>query len=984
MRTVDDGCPSVAELEAFLAGSEPATVGVHLLACQPCRARAERLSDDETLRSWVSALAARPATHGDDQAALARLIHDLSGPGEPESGRLHTIAPPEELGPFTVETELGRGGMGVVYRARDRRTGRLVALKILRPELADGSSRQRFEQEARAAARVEHDHVVRLYDTSDPSEPAPYLVMEYVAGPSLAEELKARGRLNPREAARVIGEAADGLAAAHAAGLVHRDVKPGNILLERATGRARIGDFGLARLAAEAARLTREGVVTGTPAYLSPEQASGDPDAGPASDVYALGVCLYECLAGEPPFRGTPHLVIEQILRDDPRPPRALNDAVPRELETVCLKAMSREPARRYATASDLASDLRRWSAGEPVVARPIGPAVRLWRRARRQPKTAVLILLLCLVTAAGAGGVLWQWQRAEASGRQARASLRRSINAADTYFTKVSESRLLNVPGLQPLRREMLEAARDFYETLLRERPDDVSVRAALAQARHRLAIVYNTLDRPSDAISTLESALAEFDRLLRVAPNDSALRRARSACLASRSRVQMYASQYEQSQKGYQAILEDAEAWRRLRPDDPGALESASEAVFGLGELALVQGRKAEAVDYFERALAIARDQKARQPGEIAHERMIASIGIDLADAYRLLDRAQDQFSALESGYQSARQVVERQPEGLSDRETLALYEGRRAEILGAQAMRLRGEAAKATLREARRALEAGLVLMRPMVRDNPLVGSLRGDLVFLLSRSVAVAYFANQPDEAIALMRECRDVVAAAPVAERIGLFTKTSFATALGLGSAALAETGRKTEALEVLSEGKATLATLAKGDQPLPLARFLTAALASQHALILLDDGRARESLAFWELASQGVPEAYRPIVVYLTALARHEAGDGPPPSPELALATVPAADILYLADVVASALAKYAQIYTQASLARTVTEPTQVESLRARALTCLERARDIGYFRIPAHVAGLRANPALAPLRTRPDFAAFLSTVELK
>ena len=198
------------------------------------------------------------------------------------------LNPPERtgdlgtLGPYDIEAEIGRGGMGVVYRARDRTLGRIVALKVLRHDVDDERVRQRFAREVRAAARVEHDYLVRVYATSDPTELVLYFAMEYVAGPSLALRVRAQGRLAPREAAKVVAQAALGLAAAHDVGLVHRDIKPDNILLDSSTGRAKVGDFGLAGLAAEVSDLTRDGVIAGTPAYLSPEQARGDRDAGPS------------------------------------------------------------------------------------------------------------------------------------------------------------------------------------------------------------------------------------------------------------------------------------------------------------------------------------------------------------------------------------------------------------------------------------------------------------------------------------------------------------------------------------------------------------------------------------------------------------------------------------------------------------------------------------------------------------------------------
>src|SRR5581483_6581584 len=221
-----------------------------------------------------------------------------------------------------------------------------------------------------AAAALDHPHVVPVHAVANPADGPPYLVMPYVAGPTLRQRIAAEKRLAPREAARLVAEVADGLAAAHALGQVHRDVKPANVLLDEATGRARLTDFGLVRLA-ERGGTTLEGVLAGTPEYMSPEQVGAPDRLDARSDVYALGVTLYEALTGEVPFRGAAHMVLQQVLHDDPPSPRRLNDAVPRDLETVCLKALAKEPARRYAGAADFRDDLRRFLGGQPVRARP-------------------------------------------------------------------------------------------------------------------------------------------------------------------------------------------------------------------------------------------------------------------------------------------------------------------------------------------------------------------------------------------------------------------------------------------------------------------------------------------------------------------------------------------------------------------------------------------------------------------------------------
>jgi formylglycine-generating enzyme required for sulfatase activity len=303
---------------------------------------------------------------------------------------------------FVLLGELGRGGMGVVYKATQTGLGRTVALKMLiAGPYADPALRARFLLEAESVAALEHPRIVRVFAFGE-SGGHPYLAMEFVSGGSLAERLKARGPLPPREAAELVATLAEAVAHAHSRGVVHRDIKPANVLLT-AENELRLADFGLAKVGRS--DLSETGQVMGTPAYMAPEQAAGKiHEIGTAADVYALGAVLYDLLTGRPPFYGDSALVtLQKVLTLDPDRPRSLRSDIPRDLETICLKCLEKLPNKRYATADMLAADLRAFLDGRPITARPVGATERAWKWVKRNPGRAGAIAAAVLVLVGGA-----------------------------------------------------------------------------------------------------------------------------------------------------------------------------------------------------------------------------------------------------------------------------------------------------------------------------------------------------------------------------------------------------------------------------------------------------------------------------------------------------------------------------------------------------------------------------------------------------
>jgi hypothetical protein len=312
--------------------------------------------------------------------------------------------------------------MGVVFFARQMTLNRPVALKmILAGQLAHETDVKRFYLEAEAAANLDHPGIVPIYEVGQ-HEGQHYFSMGFVEGQSLAQRL-ADGPLPTRAAAALLARVSEAVSYAHQRGVIHRDIKPANILLDQ-SGNPRVTDFGLAKKLQAESGLTGSGQIMGTPSYMPPEQAGGTRgEVGPAADVYALGATLYAMVTGRPPFQAATAMdTVLQVLSEEPVPPRRLNPAVDRDIETIVLKCLEKEPGKRYPSAVALGEDLRRYLNGEPILVRPVARFGRAIKWARRRPAIAALLGLVALVTALGLSGVLWQWRAAVRARNDAQA----------------------------------------------------------------------------------------------------------------------------------------------------------------------------------------------------------------------------------------------------------------------------------------------------------------------------------------------------------------------------------------------------------------------------------------------------------------------------------------------------------------------------------------------------------------------------------
>ena len=686
-------CPPVEDLQRFLIGqlsdTEANALERHLGGCPQCLKTVEQLTPDDALVEVVTTLAHGQTTvpeepDADLVAALVRLhgrtsggdrsrdadtVPRLSG-STPSGDELHAwhhlLALPTaadelgQLGPYAILRLLGQGGMGVVFAAQQSRPRRLVALKMILAGPRGGRQRlDRFRAEAEIIAGLQHPHIVPIYEVGDHDD-RPYFTMELLDGGSLAQKLAA-APLAHGAAARLVEIIARAIHFAHERGVIHRDLKPANVLLT-AAGVPKIADFGLAKqFAADSGEATESGAVLGTPAYMAPEQFGGQ-TIGPAVDVYALGAILYECLTGRPPFRAaTPLETLDQARRCDPVPPGRLQPGLPRDLQTICLKCLDKEPARRYASARDLADDLDRFLRLEPIRARPVGWPERLVKWARRQPALAALVIVSGLSLIGFLAGLLIhesQLRSREAEAQRQRELATNNYRAArDTLarmLGRLEGKRLADVPRLKELRQDLLEDTLAFYQEILKGADDpDPAVRQDVAEALVQTGAIQQLMGRKEAAAENFRQAAAMLEGL----PENLRQRPEMQSRLAECwDYLGVLSGQLGEYEKFYRKALDIRERLAAAEPDNPVWQNQLAKAEHHMGDVFLLTERLTEAELHYSRAVEIRTRLIREHPENRGFQSYLAEDHVNLGLLYSNMKRPAD----AEASYKTAEDLL------------------------------------------------------------------------------------------------------------------------------------------------------------------------------------------------------------------------------------------------------------------------------------------------------------------------------------
>jgi serine/threonine-protein kinase len=727
------------------------------------------------------------ARHGGDVAAsLAAAVDEpvrrtLDSVSDPEIRATLTIAPttdaeghilvstvqntPESRARYTLTRLHARGGLGRVWLARDGDLGREVALKELLPERAENPSLwTRFFDEARITGQLEHPGIVPVYELArGAGDQKPFYTMRFIRGRTLSEAIAAyhrarrEGQAGPLDLRGLVDAfvgITNAVAYAHSRGVIHRDLKPQNVVLGD-FGEVILLDWGLAKVVdgpehAPAPRAegagrgaTVEGQVLGTPAYMAPEQAEGRLDRiDRRSDVYGLGAILYEILAGRPPFTGDDTAeILRRVVQEPPEPPHRLVAETPRALEAVCAWAMAKPPGERYDSAADVGREVRRWLADEPVSAyrEPLPTRLARWGRRHRPLVASAAALLVTAVVGLAIGNVLLDRANAatERQRQVADTNFQHALEAVDQFYTRISEDRLLNEPGMERLRKDLLETARDFYRRFVDESQGDRRARAELGRAYLKLARITADIGAHGDALEFNRRALAVTDALAAERPADNSYRRDLVVDLLNLGILYESAGRLADAEAALRRAHAIADALVAKHPADASDRAQRAKVIFGLGKLSAARGRADLARDYQARAVADFEGLAAAEPANESFQLHHAKALLQLARIDEDLGRVSGAEATLKAALGVARRVDQARPDVTEYRHMQA--------IINSDLMVLYSTTGRHD--EAEAAAKAALKIQEALAREHPDVHAQQDQLAGILINLGNVYYFSGR---------------------------------------------------------------------------------------------------------------------------------------------------------------------------------------------------------------------------------------------